>query len=198
MYKEETLVLTKKEETEVMLSEKEETIEAQTEVEQKIEPKEERKKQRFFSSSTFKKQSKESSIIEKPNYDFSEELPPEKEEKIFKIEKVKEEAKPKFNGKKLRIALFSLCMAVFTIWGVANVVKIDIMQHKFDVLYNEYYNINLPNYLKNLAQLDAVNESNMDNLFETIPEEKVPPQTIEKKSNWFDRICEFLVGLFGG
>lgn len=142
---------------------------------------------------------KESSIIEKPNYDFIEPLTSEQEERIFKIEREKKtDTKPKFNGKRMRIAIFSILLAVFGVWGIVNVAKIDLLQQSYNALYEQYYNINLPNYLKNLGQLDAVNQSNMDNLFETIPEETVPPATIDKKSNWFDRICEFLVGLFGG
>lgn len=140
-----------------------------------------------------------SSIIEKPNYDFIEPLTPAQEEKIFKIERQEKEAtKPKINGKRLRMAIFSILLAVFGVWGIANVAKIDLLQQSYNALYEQYYNINLPNYLKNLGQLDAVNQGNMDNLFETIPEEAVPPATVEKKSNWFDRLCEFLVGLFGG
>lgn len=140
-----------------------------------------------------------SSIVEKPNYDFIEPLTSEEAEKIYKIEKQeKAEGKSSKFGKRLRIALFSLVMAVCGIWGIANIVNINTVKSELDSLSNIYYNINLPSYLRNLAQLDAVNQDNMENLFQTIPEEAQPPTQIEAKSNWFDRLCEFLAGLFGG
>lgn len=140
-----------------------------------------------------------SSIVEKPNYDFIEPLTSEEAEKIYKIEKQeKAEGKSSKFGKRLRIALFSLVMAVCGIWGIANIVNINTVKAELDSLSNIYYNINLPSYLRNLTQLDAVNQDNMENLFQTIPEEAQPPTQIEAKSNWFDRLCEFLAGLFGG
>ena len=110
----------------------------------------------------------------------------------------KAEGKSSKFGKRLRIALFSLVMAVCGIWGIANIVNINTVKAELDSLSNIYYNINLPSYLRNLTQLDAVNQDNMENLFQTIPEEAQPPTQIEAKSNWFDRLCEFLAGLFGG
>lgn len=195
MYKEEIVLLKEKEEVVEEKVEKTDDIEIER---QETKPEKAKSvKKNLFSSQAFDNKKKSSSIVEKPNYDFIEALPEEAESKIFKIEREKKD-KSKANGRKLRMIVFASLMAIFTIWGVVNVARIDVMQQSLNVLSNEYYNINLPNYLKNLAQLDAVNESNMDNLFETIPEESVPPATIEKKSNWFDRVCEFLVGLFGG
>lgn len=209
MYKEETLVLAEKEEK-IALPQKateqvaetviKEDDELETSQQSKKNPQKDRSNERStnaFSSQAFK--NKPSSVIEKPNYDFIKPLSAEEEEKIFKIEKIEKSAKKsKFNSKRLRLTLFSLLMAVFTIWGIVNVARIDTLQASYNALYQQYYDINLPNYLKNLGQLDAVNQNNMDNLFETIPEESVPPTSIDKKTNWFDRICEFLVGLFGG
>lgn len=181
--------------------------------EKRVEKKREEQPKKYFnvfSSSSFKEEksvvtqksetkAESSSIIEKPNYDFIEPLTSDEAEKIYKIEKQeKVDKKSSKFGKRLRIALFSLVMAVCGIWGIANIVNINTVKSELDSLSNIYYNINLPSYLRNLAQLDAVNQDNMENLFQTIPEEAQPPTQIEAKSNWFDRFCEFLAGLFGG
>lgn len=141
---------------------------------------------------------KSSIIIEKPNYDFIEPLSEAESQKIFKISrKEKSQQKNKSFGKKLRIALFSIILGTCGVWGITNTILINKYQAELNFVTQEYI-VNLPKYLQNLANLDAVNKNNMENLFPLIPEEEVKPTTIVKQTNWFDRICEFLVGLFGG
>ncbi len=141
--------------------------------------------------------SESSQIIEKPNYDFEETLTDAQREKIFKIEK-KEEVKPQSKPKRLKIAIISILFAIFGVWGLVNVAQIDNLGSQIAQVAKEYYEINLPKYLKNLTTLDASNSSNMENLFQTIPDEDSPPSEIIEKSNWFDRFCNFIAGLFGG
>ena len=91
----------------------------------------------------------------------------------------------------------SILFAIFSVWGAVNVASINNVTSQIAEVTSQY-ELNLFNYLKNLYTLDASNSENMKNLFEIIPEEENTPNTIEKESNWFDKICNFLGGLLGG
>lgn len=144
-----------------------------------------------------KLESKVSSVIEKPNYDYIETLTEVEREKVFKVEK-KQEAKAKPKPSKLKLIVISILFAIFGVWGVVNIAQIDNLGNRIAEVAYDYYEFNLPKYLKNLGSLDATNSSNMENLFETIPDEDKSPSEIIEKSNWFDRFCNFIAGLFGG
>jgi len=58
--------------------------------------------------------------------------------------------------------------------------------------------LNLASYAKNLATLDATSADNMENLLPTISDKELPATSIGEQSNWFDRFCNFIAGLFGG
>lgn len=140
---------------------------------------------------------KSSSVIESPNYDLIETLSPEQREKIFKIEEEKEEVKAKPKTNKFKIIMFSILFAIFGIWGIVNIATLDNISSQIsDISYE--YNMNLLQYLNNLHNLDITNSENMQNLFETIPKEDLPATSIGEQSNWFDRFCNFISGLFGG
>ena len=130
-----------------------------------------------------------SSVIETPNYDFIQPLSEEQEEKIFKIKK---EEKPKKSPspflKKLKIIVFTLMIAVFGSWTVYNAVELSTVVTE--------YNLKLDQYLLKLATLDSA--SGMNDLFPTYPEEENTASSIAEKSNWFDRFCNFIAGIFGG
>ena len=51
-------------------------------------------------------------------------------------------------------------------------------------------------YFERIATLDETNKA-MD-MFETYPEELNMPSQTAKKSNWFDRFCNWVSGIFGG
>ena len=136
------------------------------------------------------KQSKASQVVETPNYDFIETLSNEEREKIFVFPQEKEQASPKSKKFKLKYIIISILFALFGVWGIVNIATLDNVTTQ--------YSVNLATYLNNLHNLDATNAENMENLFDTIPEESLPPSTIEAQSNWFDRFCNFLAGLFGG
>ena len=138
-----------------------------------------------------------SSTIITPNFDFIETLSEEQHEQIFKKEETKDvefEKKRKFNLKSL---IFSLLFIIFGIWGIVNISTIDSLNTQIQSA-TETYNIHLVNYLKNLTALDTTNQENMENLFEVIPKDTLPPTMVGESSNWFDRFCNFLAGLFGG
>ena len=169
-------------------------------------PKEE-KRINIFSSASFhaeneeeeeinRIESKVSSAIEKPNYDTMETLTEVERKKIF-VFKDSSTAKTK-KPNKFKVFIFSILFAFFTVWSIVNVATIDNVSSQISQVSSEYYNMNLPNYLLKLTQLDATSTENMENLFETIPEDIVSPTQVDEQSNWFDRFCNFLGGLFGG
>ncbi len=138
--------------------------------------------------------SKFSQVVEKPNYDTMQTLTEVERKKIFKVEGGEEANKPKQN--KFKIFIISLLIALFGVWGIINLATIDNVSSQISNLTTQY-ELNLANYLKNLYTLDATNSENMNNLFETIPEEETLPNVIKDKSNGFDRFCNFISGLFG-
>ena len=191
-----------------------EQLKKQKEVEKKQEdkPQEKEKKEKtinIFSAASFphkemqeeeereinKIESKVSSVIETPNYDLTETLTEEEHKKVFVLEK--DESSPKKKTNKFKCILMAILFAIFGVWGIINVAQIDNVASQMAEVTTQY-NINLFNYLKNLTMLDTANSENMKNLFETIPEDEVPPTEIGEKSNWFDRFCNFIGGLFGG
>lgn len=142
-------------------------------------------------------ENKVSAVIETPNYDQIETLSEKERQKVFKIKR-EEKAQSKTKPSRIKSIVFALLFAIFGVWGIVNIAQIDSIGSQIAQVSNEYYNINLPKFLKNLVSLDATNSENMENLFETIPDEDVSPSEIEEKSNWFDRFCNFIAGLFGG
>ena len=127
-------------------------------------------------------------VIEKPNYDLIEENK--------KIVKLRKKAKTKsINKKKLAGIALACTLGVSAIVCVTNVVIIDNLNSSF-VQIDETYNLNLAQYLKNLYNLDTTKKG-MD-IIETYPEEKNEAGDLGQHSNWFDKICSFIAGLFGG
>lgn len=142
-------------------------------------------------------ESKVAQVIEKPNYDYMETLSEKQRKKIFvvKKDKVATEAKPRRN--RLKFAIISILFAIFGTWSIVNITTIDSVSSQIAEV-SSVYKLNLFTYLRNLTSLDAANSKNMENLFETIPDQENVSNSIEKESNWFDRFCNFLGGLFGG
>ena len=135
-----------------------------------------------------KTQSVNVKVIEKPNYDLIEE-----NKKIIKLKK-KTKSKS-INKKKVAGIVLACTLGASAIVCVTNAVMIDSMNSSF-VQIDETYNLNLAKYLKNLYKLDTTKNS-MD-IIETYPEEKHEAGDLGQHSNWFDKICSFIAGLFGG
>lgn len=130
-----------------------------------------------------------SSIIEKPNYDFLQEP-----KKTIKLSKKGEKTKKKHSSKTAGIVL-ACALAGSAAICVGNAVLIDQMSASF-VQIDETYKFNLAKYLKSINNLNATKKS-MDFL-ETYPDDLLQAGGLGEKSNWFDRLCNFLGGLFGG
>lgn len=132
-------------------------------------------------------------IIEKPNYDFIEE-----KKSIIKIRsKQKKEPEKVARKKGKRFGLFlAIGLGICSVLCVTNVAILDNMSASYSALESEFYNVNLPKYLKNISNLDTTKKS-MEFL-ETYPQEMQNPADLGQKTNWFDKFCNFLSGIFGG
>ncbi len=135
------------------------------------------------------KQKPSENIIEKPNYDLIEE-----NKKVLSLKKNKKE-KPK-NRKKVAGIALACALGASAIVCITNAVIIENMNASYSNLYNEYYNINLPSYLKKISDLDAT--KNSMEMIETYPDKMLDAGDLGEKSNWFDRLCNFIGGIFGG
>lgn len=135
------------------------------------------------------KQEVSQKIIEKPNYDLIQE-----NTKIVKLTKT-EKQKKKLSKKKLSLFL-SLAMGISAVICLTNIIIIDHMSANLANLEYEYYEVNLPRYLKNIADLDSAKKG-ME-FVETYPEDILDAGQAGQKTNWFDKLCNFFSGLFGG
>lgn len=127
-------------------------------------------------------------IIEKPNYDLIEE-----NKKLVRL-KTRKTEKKKSNKKLASIAI--VCgLAVSALISITNCVIIENMNANY-VQIEETYKLNLSKYLKNINNLDQA-QNGME-LIETYPEDLLDAGDTGKKSNWFDRLCNFIGGIFGG
>ncbi len=109
---------------------------------------------------------------------------------------------------KLRLKLAACAIAcVLTClggWAIYNAVEIKTLTGEAQAK-NAQYSINVVKVISNTSKLDDLTNpnsiTNLDelesaNIVQIIPKEKSAPQTIEKKSNWFDRVCNWLSNLF--
>ncbi len=133
-------------------------------------------------------ETKSENIIEKPNYDLIEENP-----KVVKIS-TKKKSQKRLTKRAAAIAL-SLALGATGIITVANVIVIDQMQSSFSEIESTY-NLKLRKYLQNITELDGTKMGS--EVIETYPDETKSAGDLGTKSNWFDRLCNFIARLFGG
>ena len=119
-------------------------------------------------------------IIEKPNYDF--------------IAKSNKKEKPRRKGK-LKTIVLACALAICSVLCVSGAVMCDQLNNNYLEL-QDTYDLNLRSYLSNINKLNITNQGL--EFLETYPEELNTPSSIGKTSNWFDRIANFIAGLFGG
>ena len=119
-------------------------------------------------------------IIEKPNYDF--------------IAKSNKKEKPKRKGG-LKTIVLACALAICSVLCVSGAVMCDQLNNNYLEL-QDTYDLNLRTYLSNINKLNITNQGL--EFLETYPEELNAPSDIGKTSNWFDRLANFIAGLFGG
>ena len=140
---------------------------------------------------------KEKAVVETPNYDLIKEISPEKRKKIYKVEKnlSKQEAKPFAFNKKLKVILFSIVFLVAGAFCLTSGIEMINSSTASQVAQTEY-ELSLSKLIKKISKIDSGNKTL--ELIETYPDELKEPSSIEETSNWFDKICNFISGLFGG
>ena len=139
-----------------------------------------------------KMQQQSAGVIEKPNYDFLEE-----KKKIVKLTRrasEKKKSSKKLSSKAAGIML-ACALGASSVVCVANVALIDQMSASYFEI-SETYKVNLAKYLKKISNLDATKKSMQ--FLETYPEDILDAGDVGQFSNWFDRLCNFIAGLFGG
>ena len=129
-------------------------------------------------------------IIEKPNYDLIKE-----NKKIIKLKSKQQTQKKKKTNKKLATVAIACALGIGAVISVVNCAIIDNMSANY-VQIDETYKLNLSKYLKNINNLDQA-QNGME-MIETYPEEILDAGDVGEKSNWFDRLCNFIGGIFGG
>lgn len=125
-------------------------------------------------------------VIEKPNYDLLE-------SKVIKLKKNTPQKKKR--SKKLAGLILACALGGAAIICVTNCVILDQMNSNF-LQIEDNYNLKLGKYLRDINNLDATKQS-ME-MIETYPEDLLDAGDLGQKSNWFDRLCNFIGGLFGG
>lgn len=134
-------------------------------------------------------------VIEKPNFDKIEDLPPEKRKKVFKVTSEKEE-KQKFKlNKKLKMAIIGIVFCLLTAFCITSGVEIAKTNAQIESVQSNY-DASLTSLIQKIYSTETGNRSL--NLFETFPEEDLGASSFYESSNWFDRVCNFLAGMFGG
>lgn len=139
---------------------------------------------------------KEKAVVS-PNYDLIKEISPEKRKKIYKIQKIEpsEKAKPFSFNKKLKIILFSLIFFVAGAFCLTSGIQLIDASSSLSISQTTYE----ANVLKLIKKIHKIDNSNTAlELIDTYPSEIEEPSSISKDTNWFDKICNFISGLFGG
>ncbi len=139
----------------------------------------------------------ERKVVETPNYDLIKEISPEKRKQIFKVEKTfsKQENKPFTFSKRLKVILFAIVFIVGGAFCLSSGIDMINSSTAMQVAQTEY-ELSLSKLIKKISKIDSGNKTL--ELIETYPDEFNEPSSIAENSNWFDKICNFISGLFGG
>lgn len=141
------------------------------------------------------KEQKKNIVIETPNYDLMPELSSEKKKRVIKLERAVEKQKPKKKVSWVRRGILALGLAVTLALGIFTAVDLADSISAYNAAQSEY-SVNVASLMQKIASVDSGNKT--AELIETFPDELVRPSDFEKQSNWFDRFCNFMSGLFGG
>ena len=156
-------------------------------------------------------------VCEEIQQDAQENVAVEEEtlEETFAGEEIESEGSVKVvyqNAKKknLKLRLKLAACAVLCVltclggWAIYNATQIKTLTAEAQAKQYQYQ-INVVTVASNISKLDDLTNpnsiTNLDelekaNIVEIIPRETVAPQALEKQSNWFDRVCNWLSNLF--
>lgn len=170
-------------------------LEKEVRVEEKLEKAKQKINLSSIQSQVKSQPQQENIVIETPNYDLIPQTPPQKEKRILKLEKQVEKSQPKKKMSFLKKAIIASVLALTVGLGVFTAVDLSNSISAYNAA-NSQYSVNLANLLKNISSVDSGNKTS--ELIQTYPNELMRPDQLQQQSNWFDRLCNFLSGLFGG
>ncbi len=170
-------------------------LEKEVRVEEKLEKAKQKINLSSIQSQVQSQPQQENIVIETPNYDLIPQTPPQKEKRILKLEKQVEKSQPKKKMSFLKKAIIASVLALTVGLGVFTAVDLSNSISAYNAA-NSQYSVNLANLLKNISSVDSGNKTS--ELIQTYPNELMRPDQLQQQSNWFDRLCNFLSGLFGG
>lgn len=151
-----------------------------------------KEKEQLIEQQYTQEEKQEEKIIEKPNFDLIE---PDK--RVIKLRKKQAKTQPKERTKNKKFGLIlAIGLGIASILCVTNVAILEHYSSSLSQLETEFYEVNLPKYLKDVANLDSTKKS-MEFL-DTYPEEINDAGELGTKTNWFDKFCNFWSRLFGG
>lgn len=120
---------------------------------------------------------------------------------------VERKIKPKTNfALRLKIAVcaFALVLTCVCGWSIYNAIKVKTLTAELQAEQAKY-SVNVVKVISNIQKLDDLSNpnsiTNLDELEKAevvniVPKEEKTPQQLEPKSNWFDRVCNWLSNLF--
>lgn len=130
------------------------------------------------------------SVMETPNYDFIEASGINSSDI-----KQKNKSKKRFRAK-LSLITYSIIFLICSCWTISNAIELSNTARNISEIN---YHINEIQYLIKIEQLDNYNNGEnpeIVNIIEITPPALVEPTQIQPITNWFDRICAWLAGLF--
>ncbi len=141
-----------------------------------------------------------STVIETPNYDFIEASTPQIEQKP----QTKTKPDPKFRFK-LIVAVYCIIVAICGAWIISNAVELNGISTSISQSNNAYM-VNEAKYILKISELDAVKPDEdgsispiaPENIFGVQAEKLAEPTDPTISTSWFDRVCNWLSGIFGG
>ncbi len=120
---------------------------------------------------------------------------------------IEKKIKPKTNFKtrlKIAICAFALVLTCVCGWSIYNAVKVKTLTAELQAEQAKY-SVNVVKVISNVQKLDDLSNpnsiTNLDELekaevINIVPKQEKSPMQLEPKSNWFDRLCNWLSNLF--
>jgi hypothetical protein len=130
-------------------------------------------------------------VIHTPNYDFIE----TNGKAEIKNKQSKKTKKRKFRAK-LAVIVYSVLLLICVGWVTVNTIQISNTANEITQIS---YNIDTIQYVLKVDQLDCYNEGDetlITTIFEITPPALAQPTQVQPQTNWFDRFCSWLAGLF--
>ena len=130
----------------------------------------------------------------------------EKEEREESVKVIYQNAKKKNLKLRLKLAACAVVCVLTCLggWAIYNATQIKTLTAEAQAKSYQYQ-INVVTVASNISKLDDLTNpnsiTNLDelekaNIVDVIPRETVAPQALEKQSNWFDRVCNWISTLF--